>query len=334
MPRVPFGVPHKKKGPKPFPGTRRKRCDLRVPPCEVIRRPTIHYPKKRKTQVLEWMLRNRIPEQRTCDSDSYHPLRNRSGEAPISYEELRDRRDVWDSGGVVYRTPTYQDAGKFWRITPGTIVSWWLKKEKYLPAAEIEKLKTRHSLTGRSYDPMPGIPAHPPRPPLNGAPGSQSKPIELDRESSVTNHPATSAEQTIESIEADQPMDEEDEEDDDDDEDENENDDNNEIQAELDGLADNAGGEVGTEADRLVGNVGDGTAGVEENEQDDEKDEDATEDDEDFEHINGEGALLDGDVQNTGDFDDIENSEEFRDLQEDLEDALGEDDPDIIPQVP
>lgn len=126
-------------------------------------------------------------------------------------------------------------------------------------------------------------------------------------------------------------MDEEDEEDDDDDEDENENDDNNEIQAELDGLADNAGGEVGTEADRLVGNVGDGTAGVEENEQNDEEDEDATEDDEDFEHINGEGVLLDGDVQNTGDFDDIENSEEFRDLQEDLEDALGEDDPDIIP---
>ena len=115
-----------KRGPKPFPGSRRKRCNLRVPPPQPVLRPKTTYTKEQKTEVLLYLIHHRIYEVGRCAAFPH---------------------DV-----VVSRTPTYRDAEKYWRIPIPTIDSWWRNREKYLPPAELEHVK--------SYDPHKGPPIH------------------------------------------------------------------------------------------------------------------------------------------------------------------------------
>lgn len=321
MPRVPFGVPHKKKGPKPFPGSKRKRCDLRVPPTgdKKPRRPTTRHSRRRKTQVLEWLIRHRIAEQRTRPSDLYHAVRSRSGEALISYEEMRDRKIVWERGGVVYRTPTYRDAARHWRINAGVIVAWWQNKEQYLPKSEIERIGVRHPLTSCSFDPIPNMP-RPPPPTVtvtaNGASGgTQGTPIELDGngdgngDDGASVHPDAVAERELEERErAEEQVDEDDY--DDDDHDDDDHDDDDDIDLDLDSDLDFGDAEM----------------------------EDGEGEDEDQDQDGKDGGDMDVDQIIDGGrtelaFDDIEHTEQFEVLQENLEDALGEDDPDMMPHT-
>ncbi|KAI1254420.1 hypothetical protein MGN70_003823 [Eutypa lata] len=146
-----------KRGPKPFPGTRRKRCDLRVPPPQPIVRPKTTYNKKRKTDVLMYLIHHRLADARGFDQrDHYFPItRMRQGMAPLSMEEAKQRREYWDKGAVVYRPPTLRDAENFWKIPHSTITHWWKKREKYLPASELERVKDYNPLSGMSMGPLP-----------------------------------------------------------------------------------------------------------------------------------------------------------------------------------
>ncbi|RYP72484.1 hypothetical protein DL770_007961 [Monosporascus sp. CRB-9-2] len=143
-----------KRGPKPFPGTRRKRCDLRVPPPQPIIRPRNTYTRKRRTDVLMWLIHHKIPEENQFRrGDSYAYTRTRAGIAPLPVHEENERRRKWANGETIYRAPTYKDAERFWKVPAGSICQWWKKREKYLPPHELERANLIHDLY------MTGVPA-------------------------------------------------------------------------------------------------------------------------------------------------------------------------------
>ncbi|KAI1214766.1 uncharacterized protein F4807DRAFT_455217 [Annulohypoxylon truncatum] len=103
-----------KRGPKPFPGTRRKRCDLRVPPVQPIRH-NHRYPRKREIDVLTWLVNHRVADARKNEFGEPLAPRLKSGQEPLSEEQLREIRPC------------------------AIIAAWWQQREKYHPPAEIEK---------------------------------------------------------------------------------------------------------------------------------------------------------------------------------------------------
>ncbi|KAI0884371.1 uncharacterized protein GGS22DRAFT_22539 [Annulohypoxylon maeteangense] len=127
-----------KRGPKPFPGTRRTRCDLRVPPVQSVRHNN-RYPKKRKIDVLLWLVNHRVADTRRNEFGQPPTPRLKSGQKPIPEEQLRELKQCKDH--IIYRPATYREAEKHWNIQGAIIASWWQRKEKYLPSAEIEKSK-------------------------------------------------------------------------------------------------------------------------------------------------------------------------------------------------
>ncbi|RYP03978.1 hypothetical protein DL764_004749 [Monosporascus ibericus] len=136
-----------KRGPKPFPGTRRMRCDLRVPPPQPIIRPRNTYTRKRRTDVLMWLIHHKIPEENQFRrGDSYAYTRTRAGIAPLPVHEENERRRKWANGETIYRAPTYKDAERFWKVPAGSICQWWKKREKYLPPHELERANLIHDL--------------------------------------------------------------------------------------------------------------------------------------------------------------------------------------------
>ncbi|RYP72726.1 hypothetical protein DL771_004062 [Monosporascus sp. 5C6A] len=150
----PMEINRPKRGPKPFPGTRRKRCDLRVPPPQPIIRPRNTYTRKRRTDVLMWLIHHKIPEEnRFRRGDSYAYTRTRAGIAPLPVHEENERRRKWANGETIYRAPTYKDAERFWKVPAGSICQWWKKREKYLPPHELERANLIHDLY------MTGVPA-------------------------------------------------------------------------------------------------------------------------------------------------------------------------------
>ncbi|KAI1396437.1 hypothetical protein F4819DRAFT_491516 [Hypoxylon fuscum] len=135
--RPPTGV---RRGPKPFPGTRRKRCDLRVPPAQPVRRQHVRHPRKRKTEVLRWLIHHRVVDARKNEDGEPITVNNaKFGQKLPKYDKQRafqQRKDPF-----IYRPPTYREAEQFWKINSGTISHWWSKKEKYLSPAEVEEAK-------------------------------------------------------------------------------------------------------------------------------------------------------------------------------------------------
>ncbi|KAI2463450.1 hypothetical protein F4781DRAFT_124357 [Annulohypoxylon bovei var. microspora] len=143
-----------KPGPKPFPGTRRKRCDLRVPPVQPIRHHH-RYPRKRKIDVLTWLVNYRVADTRKNEFGEPPAPRLKSGQEPLSEEQLREIRLCKDP--VIYRPATYREAEKHWKIQGAIIASWWQGKKKYLPPAELEKSKyyMTQSSPNRAFKPQP-----------------------------------------------------------------------------------------------------------------------------------------------------------------------------------
>ncbi|KAL7625186.1 hypothetical protein AAE478_004401 [Parahypoxylon ruwenzoriense] len=159
MPTPKTGV---RRGPKPFPGTRRNRCDLRVPPAQPILRSKTTYPRKRRIEVLLWLINYRVADTRKNDFGEPFPPRVKLGQQQLSYEEQREMRLRRDP--VVYRPPTYREAELFWKIRAGTIAHWWQTREKYLSPAQLEKArdyKIQPSPYGGSYKPQPPQPPQP-----------------------------------------------------------------------------------------------------------------------------------------------------------------------------
>ncbi|KAI1075656.1 hypothetical protein F5B20DRAFT_585026 [Whalleya microplaca] len=131
-----------KRGPKPFPGTRRKRFDLRVPPVQPILRPQNSYTKKRKAEVLLWLIHQRFPEARKNDSGRNIAPRRKLGQPrPTPQEEQAKKQRIKGVDAIVCRPPTYHEAEMFWKISASTITKWWGQKERYLSATELENAK-------------------------------------------------------------------------------------------------------------------------------------------------------------------------------------------------
>ncbi|KAI1505659.1 hypothetical protein F5X99DRAFT_215070 [Biscogniauxia marginata] len=141
-----------KRGPKPFPGTRRKRCDLRVPPPKPILRHTHHCPRKRKIEVLTWLVCHLVSEPRRTEfGEPYVATRMKIGQARMTVQEQAELKQINNSFAVLYRPPTYLEAEAFWKIPCSTIARWWRRKEKYLPPDILEKAKSpRIELMGGS----------------------------------------------------------------------------------------------------------------------------------------------------------------------------------------
>ncbi|KAI1488651.1 hypothetical protein F5X96DRAFT_66524 [Biscogniauxia mediterranea] len=130
-------------GPRPFPGTRRKRCDLRVPPAKPIQRRVQRHTKKRKVEVLMWLAFQRVPEPRRTGSGPYIATRLKNGMSRPSADEQQRLAELNNPYAILYRPPTYQEAEEFWKISSSTIARWWVYKEKYLTPEIIEKIKDR-----------------------------------------------------------------------------------------------------------------------------------------------------------------------------------------------
>ncbi|KAI1099609.1 hypothetical protein F4804DRAFT_77437 [Jackrogersella minutella] len=128
-----------KRGPKPFPGTRRKRCDLRVPAFQPIREHPKQYSRKRRSEVLLWLIHHRVADSRKNDFGEPPAPRLKPGQTPLSNEEHREIRMCKSS--IIYRPPTFKEAEEFWKIQSTTIRLWWLSKGKYISPAEVENAR-------------------------------------------------------------------------------------------------------------------------------------------------------------------------------------------------
>ncbi|KAI0596709.1 hypothetical protein F4775DRAFT_563220 [Biscogniauxia sp. FL1348] len=142
-------------GPRPFPGSRRKRCDLRVPPAKPIQRRVHRHTKKRKVEVLMWLAFHRVPEPRRTGNGIYTATRLKAGMCQLTPEEQQELNDLNNPYAILYRPPTYQEAEDFWKISCSTISRWWYNKEKYLTPDILEKIK------GRPVELVGGIPSNP-----------------------------------------------------------------------------------------------------------------------------------------------------------------------------
>ncbi|KAI1458469.1 hypothetical protein F4805DRAFT_140448 [Annulohypoxylon moriforme] len=130
-----------KRGPKSFSGTRRKRCDLRVPPVQPVQpvRHITRYSRKRKIDVLTWLVNHRVADISKNEFGEPPTPCLKSGQKPIPEEQLQELRQCKDH--TIYRPATYREAEKYWNIQGTLIALWWQRREKYLPPAEIEKSK-------------------------------------------------------------------------------------------------------------------------------------------------------------------------------------------------
>ena len=198
----PGSGPKKKRGPKPFPGTRRNRCNLRVPPPQPIVRPKSSYSRKHKTDVLLYLIHHRISDVREFrPDDHYVPTRRREGLAHLSAAEERDRRLCWENGAAVSRAPTYRDAERYWKIPLSTINAWWKNRGKYLPTHELERVKDYNPLRGYSIEELPEIsltpnnPRLPEKPKRARAQGTSQEPVKsVDSSSNDTGAPKSADE--------------------------------------------------------------------------------------------------------------------------------------------
>ncbi|KAI3324912.1 hypothetical protein HD806DRAFT_533515 [Xylariaceae sp. AK1471] len=151
-----------KKGPKRFPGSRRKRCNLRVPPVKPIMRPKNHHPRKRKVEVLLWLIDNRVAvTQGNLWGEPLLGIALRKGQSRLTDEEHKTLKEFWRVNGVLYRPPTYKEAKSFWRINTGSIAHWWANRKKWLSPADYER-----SIKLPVWETAPGfgIPKSAPRP--------------------------------------------------------------------------------------------------------------------------------------------------------------------------
>ena len=124
-----------KRGPKKFTGSRRTRCDLRVPPVKPISRPIRSHSRKFKTDVLLWLINNRIAVTETGQWGLPYlasASSTRVGRVPLTDEDRVILKQAFRDNGVLYRPPTYKEAAAFWNVRANSVQNWWVIREKYL----------------------------------------------------------------------------------------------------------------------------------------------------------------------------------------------------------
>ncbi|KAI1424391.1 hypothetical protein F5Y12DRAFT_715339 [Xylaria sp. FL1777] len=128
-----------KPGPKKFPKGCRKRCDLRVPPAHHAR-PQSSFTRKRRTEVLLWLIDNRVATaQTTTVGEPYIASSVRQGQTPLTEDDHKALKEAFRENGVIYRPPTYQDASVIFNIGRANIASWWVKRKKYLSPNDYDR---------------------------------------------------------------------------------------------------------------------------------------------------------------------------------------------------
>ncbi|TPX11694.1 uncharacterized protein E0L32_007673 [Thyridium curvatum] len=114
---------HKKRGPKPKPLS--ERVSKATNP---ITRPTRRYSRKRKIEVLMYLIHHRVAEP-PQPLNARHRRRRLFGTAPV--HNIED--------GLVYRLPTYEEASAFWKIPRSTILKWYQIRDQILEGPQPRK---------------------------------------------------------------------------------------------------------------------------------------------------------------------------------------------------
>ncbi|KUI63062.1 Lysine biosynthesis regulatory protein LYS14 [Cytospora mali] len=164
--------PAKRRGPKPKAPHERPWKEPKA-----ILRPKTTYNKKRKQEVLLWLIHHRVEDVESSIPGRATTAKWREGEEGCVEKEPRTMPDgslKW------FRTPTYHEASKFWKVSASTLTSWWKKRKEILggeiPQPEIPLV---HPSERRKPFPVrPVSPGSPPPPWQVGAPqGNEQPPV-------------------------------------------------------------------------------------------------------------------------------------------------------------
>ncbi|KAI0909034.1 hypothetical protein F4823DRAFT_456599 [Ustulina deusta] len=150
-----------KPGPRQFPTGCRKRCDLRVPPAHHAR-PQSAIPRRRRVEVLLWLLNNRVAStQTTTYGKPYIASSLRQGQMRLTEDDHKALKEAFRKNGVIYRPPTYSDAARLFKIGRANIAYWWSLREKYLSPEDYDR---SNKLPMYETTPGAGNPTSAPRP--------------------------------------------------------------------------------------------------------------------------------------------------------------------------
>ncbi|KAI1199890.1 hypothetical protein F5X97DRAFT_108516 [Nemania serpens] len=153
-----------RRGPKPFTGSRRKRCDLRVPPVKPVVRPIVHHPRQLKIDVLHWLINNRVAITEATEHGNpwlASASATRKSQKVLTDDERRALRQAFHKNGAIYRPPTFVEAGLAWKLGTATIVHWWEHRERWLSPEDFER---SNNLLVYEIAPGAGIPEPDPEP--------------------------------------------------------------------------------------------------------------------------------------------------------------------------
>ncbi|KAI1191012.1 hypothetical protein F5B17DRAFT_363810 [Nemania serpens] len=131
-----------KPGPKPFPGSRRKRCDLRVPPVKPKNPSHARHSPQFKMDVLRWLINNRVAI--TEQAENGRPwIANitgvRASQTALTDDEREQLTRAFLKNGVVYRPPTFYEGAIAWNVPRATVVWWWKYRKRYLLPDDYER---------------------------------------------------------------------------------------------------------------------------------------------------------------------------------------------------
>ncbi|KAI0194595.1 hypothetical protein F4808DRAFT_334770 [Astrocystis sublimbata] len=132
----------KKKGPKPFLGSRRKRCDLRVPPKKPLVHPLFNYSRKLKTDVLLWLTDNRVPVTQTNTAQGPYFVSanaNRRNQSAMTEEDRDALIEALRGNGVIYRPPSIKEAAAHWQVDKDFIRDWWANRRDFLSPEDYDR---------------------------------------------------------------------------------------------------------------------------------------------------------------------------------------------------
>ncbi|GAP84054.1 hypothetical protein SAMD00023353_0601720 [Rosellinia necatrix] len=120
------------RGSKALFKSRRKRCDLRVPPTKQLVHPQHRHLRKHKTEILLWLIDNRIAITTANSCSELYTGSSAATTGTASVPMADGERQAFVDNRVIYRPPTYKEAGAFWKVSEATISRWWKRRERYL----------------------------------------------------------------------------------------------------------------------------------------------------------------------------------------------------------
>ncbi|KAI0108704.1 hypothetical protein GGR51DRAFT_124066 [Nemania sp. FL0031] len=153
-----------KRGPQKFSGSRRTRCDLRVPPVPPLTRPQRTHSRAFKAEIMLWLINNRVAVTETGQwGEPYlaSASATRRGQVALTDEDRVALKKAFHVNGAIYRPPTFKEAAAFFKTSTCNIQGWWGVREKYLSPQDFDRSK---KLPVCEVAPGIGIPKSAPRP--------------------------------------------------------------------------------------------------------------------------------------------------------------------------